>query len=49
MTTYQLIQLKNADVYSPDHIGVKDILLSSQVIDIRDKIEVPGKKPCFVL
>ena len=43
MTTPVLIQLKNADIYSPDHVGVKDVLLSSQVVDIRDKIELTGK------
>jgi hypothetical protein len=43
MTTPVLIQLKNADIYSPDHVGIKDVLLSAQVVDIRDKIELTGK------
>jgi beta-aspartyl-dipeptidase (metallo-type) len=42
MTTPLLIQLKNADIYSPDHVGIKDVLLSAQVVDIRDKIELTG-------
>lgn len=43
MTTTVLIQLKNTDLYSPEHIGIKDVLLSSHVVDIRDKIELTGK------
>jgi beta-aspartyl-dipeptidase (metallo-type) len=45
-----MILIKNADVYSPNYLGKKDILIAGRtIIGIENSIEAPKGLPCEVL
>ncbi len=45
-----MILLKNCEVYSPDYLGKKDILLAGKkIVAIEDTIEAPKGAPCEVI
>ena len=45
-----MILIKSAEVYTPEYIGKKDVLLAGKkIIAIQDKIDVPEKIECDVI
>lgn len=42
-----MILFKNCDVYSPDHIGIKDVLIAgTKIVAIDEEINLPDNLPC---
>ncbi len=45
-----MLLIKNAEVYAPEYIGKKDVLLAGKkIVAIENKIDMPGNIPCEVI